>query len=212
MQRSAKVVLFLMVLGVAISLCVIPTMPRPGGHFSAGSVVKVQMQGGHGSAVHIGGGNFLTAAHVVGDQPKATLIADDGTETPAEIVWVNRAHDLALIKAESSAFAASRLSCRTPYMDELLFAKGNPVNLTHITTRGHVAGVVREMGPWRSVVPVDLTVAGGMSGGGVFDQSGNLVGITVGLMLQPLGFGGTAIPIAYIVPGSVICSVMARDA
>lgn len=40
---------------------------------------------------------------------------------------------------------------------------------------------------------------------------GDLIDISVGMMVQPMGFAGTSVGIAIIVPGSTICGLLARD-
>jgi S1-C subfamily serine protease len=54
---------------------------------------------------------------------------------------------------------------------------------------------------------VDLTVAGGNSGGPVLDADGAVIGIIVGVMQT--GIGGV-VPISLAVPSTVICSLLGR--
>lgn len=176
-----------------------------------GPVVKLLVNGGHGSAVHIGDGYLVTAAHVVKDKITAKL--DDDSTRETETLWVNAAYDIALLRIKDySTIASANLACRVPTLNEDVFARGNPLRMEWITTRGWVAGKTLEVLPaWRSVIPLSLPLAGGMSGGGLFDSRGDLVGILVGAPLQPIGFGTTLVGISYAVDGRSICNLLARS-
>src|SRR5690554_3199096 len=66
---------------------------------ATGSVMKLSADKGHGSAVHIGSGYILSAAHVVPDGVKEmTAKLDDDSEHTAEVLWTNAAHDIALLR------------------------------------------------------------------------------------------------------------------
>jgi len=174
-------------------------------------VVRVQLEKGHGSAVHIGNGYYLTAAHVSAEKPDITLRTDGGEEAKAEVLWYSRKHDIALMKSNLLVRKAN-LECRRPAFKEVLELRGNPLNLEHISTWSRVAGNgVSLEGAWDQVLPLDGAIAGGMSGGAAFDMDGDLVGINVGAAVQPMGFSGTFVGIAYIVPADVICGLMGLD-
>lgn len=178
----------------------------------AGHTVKLVIDaGGHGSGVHIGNGFIVTAAHVASDQTKMTVKADDGSSREATVLWTNKKYDVAMLRMDpAEKIGVARLSCRDPRPNENLHARGNPGNIEFITTNGRVAGSAREVGPWSSVFVFDATVAPGMSGGPVLDNEERVVGITVGLMLVPLGFSPALVPISYIVPASTVCMLMGR--
>lgn len=207
MRRSA-LILAVALLGGALAAC--------GGGFAkakpAGSTLKVVMAaGGHGSGVHIGDRFVLTAAHVVTSADSVTLKADDGSVRSAEVLWINKKFDVALLRyARDENIASSPLACRAALVGEMLKASGNPGQLEFVSTTGKVAGSAREVGPWASVMVFDGTVAPGMSGGPLFDRYGNVVALTVGLLAVPMGFVSAPMPISYIVPSSVVCDLMAR--
>lgn len=176
-----------------------------------GPVVKLLVNGGHGSGVHIGDGYILSAAHVV--QGGITAKLDDETEIEAETLWVNEAYDIALLRLKDSSRVASvNLACRVPEINEPITARGNPLRMEWITTRGWIAGAPLSVPlAWKSVLPMSIPLAGGMSGGGLFDRAGNLVGILVGAPLQRIGFGASFVGITYAVDGKTICNLLARS-
>lgn len=174
-----------------------------------GETVKILTVTGHGSGVHIGNGYIVTAAHVVSGASTVTLRLDDETEQPGEVLWFNTVYDVALIRTTDTLREAP-LQCRIPKTGEMVRASGNPLTMEFISTNGRVAGVVREMGPWKLAVPVDITILMGMSGGPVFDMRGNVVGINIGVAMAQLGFTPSLTGIGVIVPGKAICDLIAR--
>jgi len=177
---------------------------------NASAHVKVQLESGHGSATHIGNGYFLTAAHVVTDNEIVELKSDDGKTFDATVLWVNAKYDIALMYVAETKVASVDVECRTPGHSEDLSLRGNPLNAENITTWGKVAGSIREIGPWLSVIPVNAAIAPGMSGGGVFDEDGELVGVNVGVMVMPVGFAGGPVSLAYVVPAETVCYLMGK--
>ena len=175
--------------------------------------VKVLAGGGHGSATHIGRGYFITAAHVVSSSEAVTIKAEEGFEVEGEVLWANKATDVAMVRVkDASRFRAVPMSCRMPALDEQVTAYGNPGSVEFVSTRGRIVSGLRQMGPWREVVITDMTIVMGMSGGGVIDRHGYLVGISVGVMTASLGFMPSLTGIGVIVPASTICGVMGRSA
>lgn len=188
---------------------------------SEDSAVKISVADGFGSGVHIGGGNILTAAHVVGDQKTVKIKTLAGTEGEATVLWVNKDYDVALIHTDGNVSGSSELDCREPRFGEQLQAIGNPLGMEFIASFGRVAGKARATGPWKSVVVTDMTTVMGQSGGGVFANDGRIVGINVGVTLAPLksgkdAAGGTVYTptmtgFGFVVPASVVCDLLARE-
>lgn len=174
----------------------------------AESVVKIWADRGHGSAVHIGNGYYLTAAHVVGDYTEMNIKTGLGDEGSGVVLWSAKEYDVALIKSDDVMPEASSLDCRNLEIGEAVSLKGNPLNLEFQTTWGRISGASVTVGPWKVAVPVDATLGAGMSGGPVFDAAGNLVGLNVGAMVQRMGFAGSLVGISYIVPSAEICGLL----
>lgn len=172
--------------------------------------VKVFYEKGHGSATHIGSGFFVTAAHVIKADVVPSLRDDHGREAEAEVLWVNREYDVALLKSSAPNVAAADLECRDGVMGEDVSLRGNPLSLEHVVTYGKISGSSREVGPWADVMPVNAAIAPGMSGGGLFDDDGDLIGVNVGLMIMPIGLYGGPVAMGYSVPSDVVCMLMGR--
>lgn len=174
------------------------------------STLKIITDTGHGSGVSIGKGYILSAAHVVKDAKTITIKTKAGAVHPVKVLWVNEAKDIALLHT-GAKLPSSPLSCREVKPGEHITASGNPVDMEFLDMQGFVAGGLRAIGPWEDAIPADLTLIGGMSGGPVFDDAGEVVGINVGHMSIGLGmFGRSWVRAAVIVPSSTVCRLMAR--
>lgn len=172
--------------------------------------VKVQVENGHGSATHIGNGIFLTAAHVVKDQETVKIKSENGNIRSGSVLWASDKYDVALILSEGSGIGVAEIDCRMPIIAENVTLTGNPLNLDDIITWGKVAGSARPVGPWANVVPMNAAIAPGMSGGGAFDDDGDLIGVNVGVMIMPMGLGGGPVQISYMVPADTVCMLLGR--
>ena len=175
------------------------------------STVRVTVGQGHGSGVNIGG-FVISAAHVVGSESEVMLSTSDGKQTPADVLWVNRAHDVALLKPREKLTAAvSRLACDAPVsVGQSIEAVGNPGPLEFVHSWGRVSGPTKEYFRWKLAFIADLGIAPGSSGGPVLDHHGRVVGIVVGVILTQLGWTPAPTHYALIVPASAICSLLAR--
>lgn len=168
----------------------------------------VQVSSG-GSGTHIGNGFILSAAHVVREAKTVTVTGDNGTKYEAEVLWANVGYDVALLRVSTpTSIGVTPLSCAPNYTGQKVQAFGNPMGVEFVYTRGEVNGVARQHGPWKRVIPLDMTTIYGQSGGGVIDADGNLVGVTVGLLPTPYGI--TAF--GWAVPGEAVCDLLAREA
>lgn len=176
----------------------------------AASSVKVQLDNGHGSGVHIGNGLVLTGAHVVGDTESVQLKLTDGTTRDAEVVWTKPESDVALLQTAPDGLAASPINCAPPLIGEAVTVTGNPEFMEFITTRGYIAGTAAQVQDWVTVATVDMTILPGMSGGGAINDRGEVVGIAIAFLSIPLGFAASATGLGMIVPSDHICALLGR--
>lgn len=173
--------------------------------------VKIVKTNGHGSATNIGNGYFITAAHVVGSDVNVDIKTSSGATSQAEVIWSSAKYDVALMRSDIEGVGVADLECRTPTRGESIRLSGNPINLEYIDTYGVVAGdAMFNIGPWSESIPINAAIAPGMSGGGAFDDDGDLIGVNVGVMVMQVGMGGGPVGIGYVVPSSVVCMLMGR--
>lgn len=177
------------------------------------STVKVLAGEGHGSGVHTGNRYIVTAAHVVGSLKMVKVKATHGGESEADVLWVNEAHDIALLRArELTGVDVSRLSCAPVSVGQHIEAIGNPGPLEFVHAFGQVSSGVKTGERWKEFYIAAMAVAPGMSGGPVINSHGQVVGIVVGVALTQIGWGASAVSLAYIVPGQTVCALTMRAA
>ena len=182
----------------------------------ASAAVRVVMSNGLGSGTSIGNGNILTAAHVVGAESAAKIVLDDGKTVEGRVVWTSKTYDVALIHVDGK-FNAKRayIDCRNPRIGEAVHEDGNPAGMKFIHMSGRVSGNVQEYGPqWKSAYTVDMSVISGMSGGGLLNDAGELVGVVVGAMDPYEGKNDAHMAvgtIGFVVPSSAVCLLMGRS-
>lgn len=182
-------------------------------HSLALSTVKIMVGEGHGSGVHTGNRFIVTAAHVVRGQKEVKVKSSSGAEALADVLWLNEGQDIALLRArELPGVDVSRLSCGNPSVGQHVSAVGNPGPLEFITAYGRVSSDMKRGERWADFYIASMAVAPGMSGGPVFNESGLVVGIVVGVAITQIGWGASAVSLAYIAPASAICNLTMRNA
>ncbi|QWY83218.1 putative trypsin-like peptidase protein [Rhizobium phage RHph_X2_25] len=215
-MRRGYLYAFLALITTAAAVVAYPTAAGSVAPPSASSAVKVQRPGSHGSGVHIGNGSFLTAWHVIKDAKTVSLKTSDGKTIGAKVLWFAEEYDIAMLSADGAGISSSPLTCRPAKADEPIVAKGNPLALEFVSAYGHISGKPRKLGPWASVYITDITTVMGMSGGGVFDAAGNVLGINVGVAAAPMKAGDGWVPsitgFGMVVPSSDVCKLLGRAA
>ncbi|WP_293914684.1 trypsin-like peptidase domain-containing protein [Deinococcus sp.] len=132
------------------------------------SIVSV-LAGRRISGVVTGEREILSVAHVLhGDEVK--ILTQDGRELMAQVVGRDPATDLALLRAEGLKLPAVSAS-QGASVGELLLVVGRPGGVQ--AALGFLGAVM----PERGFAPTGATPFRGVSGGGVFDARGGLVGV-----------------------------------
>lgn len=124
---------------------------------------------------------IATAAHVVWQAESITITDLKGTKARARIVCIDKAVDIALLRVERPPKHFATIRARPA-------VKGEPVDVVEPLEPGEepsVASGVIEATRWTvNGVPVAVIFSGikgekGMSGGGLFDAAGDLLGIVI---------------------------------
>lgn len=176
--------------------------------------VKLLGSKGHGSGTHFGNGYILTAAHVVGDAKSMRVKTDDGKMRYAKTLWSSKDYDIALLQTSPNGIGSAHLSCRLLAEGEEIHADGNPLNMEFVSTNGRISGKARATDIHKLAYITDMTTVMGMSGGGVFDGMGNLVGVTSAVAVAPMKMGASFVPsltgFGMAVPSSAVCLLLGR--
>ena len=167
-----------------------------------GIFMQQYITSGAGSGVIItADGYIVTNNHVIEDATSIKVTLADGTEYEAKLVATDEKADLAVIKIEATGLTPAAYGSSSELkVGETVVAVGNPLGeLGGTVTSGIVSALEREMtieNTTMYLLQTDTAINPGNSGGGLFNTSGQLVGIVnakaSGEEIEGLGF---AIPI-----------------
>ncbi len=155
-------------------------------------------------------GYILTNNHVVAgggrpleQLPAVTVVLGDRRELPAQIVGLDAATDLALLKVEATGLPT------IPWGDssglkvaEWVLAIGNPFQLNQSVSLGIVSAVGRSnvgIAAYEEWIQTDAAINPGNSGGALVNGRGELVGINTAIFSQSGGYQG----IGFAVPSNL---------
>jgi serine protease Do len=161
-------------------------------------------------------GYVLTNNHVVAGEggritarslPEITIALADKRELRAQIVGVDPATDLALLKVDAHNLAtipwgdSSKLK-----VAEWVLAIGTPFQLDQTVTLGIVSAIGRRVGisDYEDFIQTDAAINPGNSGGALINVRGELVGINTAIYSQSGGYQG----IGFAVPSNLARRVM----
>jgi len=157
---------------------------------------------GAGSGVIISAdGHIVTNHHVIAGARSITVSLSNGQKHPALLIGSDSRTDLAVIKIEAKNLSPAVLGDSSKLVvGELAIAVGNPLGeLGGTVTSGIISALDRDItidGESMSLLQTDAAVNPGNSGGGLFNISGQLVGVvnakSSGSNIEGIGF---AIPI-----------------
>lgn len=157
---------------------------------------------GNGSGVIISkDGYIVTNNHVINGASKVEVTLKDGNSYEATVIGSDSRTDVAILKINADNLKAANLGDSSKLrVGELAVVIGNPLGkLGGTVTDGIISALEREItldGTTMNLIQTNAAVNPGNSGGGLFNDKGELVGIVIakssGLDVEGLGF---AIPI-----------------
>lgn len=160
------------------------------------------VQSGAGSGVIITeDGYIITNNHVVSGASQVTVRTSDGTEYPATVVGADSKTDIAVLKIEATGLTPAVVGdSDSLQVGEFTLAVGNPLGeLGGTVTDGIISALDREVtveNQTMNLLQTNAAVSPGNSGGGLFNESGELIGIvnakSASVEVEGLGF---AIPV-----------------
>lgn len=167
-----------------------------------GSFMHQYVSEGAGSGVIItADGYIVTNHHVIDGATNIKVRLADGTEYAAKLIGSDAKADLAVIKIEATDLVPAAFGSSSELeVGETVVAVGNPLGeLGGTVTSGIISALDREItidNTTMRLLQTDTAINPGNSGGGMFNTSGQLVGIvnakSAGEEIEGLGF---AIPI-----------------
>jgi len=165
---------------------------------------------GQGSGFIISADGFLvTNNHVVAGADEIEVVLEDERRLPAELIGTDPATDIALLKVDADG--------KLPFVEwgasealeigDWVVAIGNPFGLGGTVTAGIVSARSRNIqsGPYDDFIQTDAAINRGNSGGPLFDENGDVVGVNTAIF-SPTGGN---IGIGFAVPSQVAAQIVA---
>jgi|GEM_PF-1043790 len=177
------------------------------------AVVTIMASNSQGSGFYIDkSGYLLTDYHVVKDS-KFVKVIFHGTneEIVGEVVRINAARDVALIKTAKIDFAPLSIRFTLGQPGEDVYAIGSPMGLTNTLSRGIVSALRKYHD--MDYVQSDVGNTHGNSGGPLIDANGSVIGISdIGIaasndnlnLFTPIGEALTALSVQIAGQGKVV--------
>lgn len=160
--------------------------------------LTVRTMDGHGSGVLItADGTVLTNAHVVGDAKQVIVVVND-EDMEASVIRSDSIRDVAILQIKDAVAATpAEIAKDKPGVGDNLYVIGTPLSesLQHTVTKGIFSAERLIQG--YQYYQTDATINPGNSGGPVFNESGELVAISVAGIFSKAGAG---LGVNYVIP------------
>ena len=158
-----------------------------------------QEKTGFGSAFFISkDGYLLTNHHVVENASKVTIILNDRRELDATVVGSDERTDIALLKVKGNGFPELKTgNVDTLKVGEPVLAIGSPFGFDYSASAGIVSAKMRNMTGETTIpfIQTDVALNPGNSGGPLFNQKGEVVGVNSRIFSGTGGYMGLSFSI-----------------
>ena len=155
-------------------------------------------------------GYIVTNNHVVAGAREVKITLMDGNQYTAHVVGTDPLTDVALVKVDAARalpYVSFGDSDKTREGDWVI-SVGNPYGLGGTVTAGIISARGRNIneGPYDDFIQIDAPINPGNSGGPLFDQSGQVVGISTAIYSP----SGGSVGIGFAVPSNIAKTVVAK--
>ncbi len=158
-----------------------------------------QEQSAYGSGFFISkDGYILTNHHVIADASKVTITFNDRREIDAEVVGSDARTDVAVLKVKGDNYPALKIGNPDALkVGEPVLAIGSPFGFDYSASAGIVSAKSRTMSRETAVpfIQTDAALNPGNSGGPLFNQSGEVVGVNSRIFSGTGGYMGLSFSI-----------------
>ena len=155
-------------------------------------------------------GVIVTNYHVIAEADDIEVIFADGSKLVAEVVGADPKTDIAVLRVEPQEplKAITLGDSNTIRIGDWVMAIGNPFGLGGTVTTGIISARGRDInsGPYDNFIQTDAAINRGNSGGPLFNQEGEVIGVNTAI-ISPTG---GSIGIGFAVPSDLVKSVVAQ--
>ncbi|WP_093810990.1 DegQ family serine endoprotease [Stappia sp. ES.058] len=155
-------------------------------------------------------GIIITNNHVIEGADEITVNFNDGSKLAAEVIGTDPKTDLAVLKVEPDGplKAVAFGDSEKMRVGDWVMAIGNPFGLGGTVTTGIVSARNRDInsGPYDNYLQTDASINRGNSGGPLFNELGEVIGINTAI-ISP---SGGSIGIGFAIPSQTAKRVIAQ--
>jgi S1-C subfamily serine protease len=140
----------------------------------------IQISSGTGFAI-TNNGHIVTNNHVINGCSKVLLV-DDGEYVPLKVLSNDPQNDLAVLKGEFTPTETFSITNGNPELMQDVYVSGYPFGRMVSTSVKVTRGIISSLtgyGNNFSGLQIDAAIQPGNSGGPIFDEKGNVVGVVV---------------------------------
>jgi S1-C subfamily serine protease len=128
-------------------------------------------------------GLILTNNHVIDNAQRVEVTLSDKKKYKAQVLGVDKNHDLALLKINAPNLIPATLSeSQNLVVGQRVYAIGNPFGLSGTMTRGMISAIRSIRGPQNNpiedAIQTDAAINPGNSGGPLLNSKGEVIGVT----------------------------------
>jgi len=165
---------------------------------------------GSGFIIDAANGYIVTNYHVIKDADDIKVTLNDDTTLDAKLVGSDDKTDVAVLKVKSTAplTAAVWGDSDTARIGSWIVAIGDPFGLGGTVTTGIVSARQRDInaGPYDQFIQTDAPINRGNSGGPMFNENGEVVGINTAIFSP----SGGSVGIGFAIPSNLAKPVVAQ--
>ncbi len=155
-------------------------------------------------------GLVVTNHHVIGNADEIEVVLEDGRVFPATVRGSDKRTDLALLEIDANeplpyvSFGDSERA----RIGDWVIAIGNPFGLGGTTTSGIISARGRDInsGPYVDYIQIDASINRGNSGGPLFNNAGEVIGVNTAIFSP----NGGSVGIGFAIPASLAQNVISQ--
>ena len=162
--------------------------PLDVGTLLGGKTQQYEQQGEASGVIVDEAGYIVTNLHVVKGAPEVSVTLDNGQKYDAEVIGIDPAIDLAVLKIDATDLSAAQWGDSSKLeVGEMVWAIGSPYGLDQTVTAGIISAIGRredDKSPTQGLgfLQTDVAINPGSSGGPLVDIEGNVVGINAAIL------------------------------
>ena len=156
-------------------------------------------------------GYIVTNNHVINDAKEVEVVLNDKRVYSAEIIAVDKATDLALLKIKSKDLAHIKFADSDKVkVGQWVIAVGNPMNLNSTVTAGIISAKGRNLNLLQhpnaieSFIQTDAAINPGNSGGALVNINGELIGVNTAIQSNTGSYTGYG----FAIPSNMVKKII----